>query len=180
MHRKLYTEIQLNNGKYNSVELAKLFNVEPADIRSFIVEINKDTKEYPFGIMSKKNKYYLVDKSEDCFKKIAFYKAQYQHIKNMITLWEDRENMIQGDKLKIDEAYRIIKRNIDCWFWTRWDAIHHFEQDMNEAMSEDNIHPDNWSEHYYEYLDNYDDLYIVDEELSTKEIEILKEKLGEE
>lgn len=88
--RDIYEQIENNNGIFDSVELANIFNTDPSTIRNLVMEINKATTTFKYGIISKGNKYFIATELSDIDKKVGYYKRQYKHISKMISLWEAR------------------------------------------------------------------------------------------
>lgn len=127
----IHKKIQDNNGKLNSLELGKIFLVTPDFIREQIREINLNLKDFPIGIISKGNKYYLADQ-QDCASKIESCDKKHKQVGHMKKVWEARADMMFKQSVNWEEKYghmilkfdgRYTFMGCDYYFETKFEAV---------------------------------------------------------
>lgn len=167
MKNRIYNLIKDNPNTYNSVELGRMLNITPDDVRAYIREITLDTTNYEYGIISIGNSYKLADTLEDVSKKKAYYTKQHKQLNRMVDVWTGREFKINGDKFEIENEEFIEASFLEPGISI---ILSKLSKDILEGMifvKEDKTNPNNYDtvEEFIDYATmNKQDFYgLIDD-----------------
>ncbi len=113
MKHRIYELIKESNNHFNSVMLGKKLHISPDDVRQYIQQINKDTNQFMFGIISVKGKYRLAIEGNDFKSKVLYYKSRHQQAIEQQKLWEKRQDMVSYKMVVNGKVVEVNKDTMD-------------------------------------------------------------------